>query len=185
MTHTRDLLAIDVANANATMPVAPSDATIPIFKPHPDVIAVHQHLADLHYIAFVALNGLPPQHISIQRTMVGPAGRQEPRYFAALSNALCGDSLRWFDKFRAGLTNWYDSEFSDPITVSPADLTDLDGPVTVFTIPRAIVLTRACERLKASAKIGFLQNLKALLGDEMPDEFDPDHPAYNGAADKG
>lgn len=163
---------------HALMPVAPRQATYPRHSADPSIQAMHEAIATLHWLGFVALYGPAPEGVTVKSVDTGIAGRPlAPRLLAVAAPDAGPEARTWLDAFGCGLDRWEEAEMATPCIFTPV----APDKLHVHMRPRHQILAGALHRLAARGRLRELRNLRSVLGLAFPKRFDPDAPAFTGA----
>lgn len=183
MTFT-DIITVKDRLYTAFMPTTPLKAALPALSSDPLMQSLYETVASLHYAAFVAVWGPAPDRVNVRCVTVldGEGGPPRPAYLATLSRNPDHQSVDWFHAFEAGLTSYHEAAFGDPVSEVLEDPSDPES-LSFWTVAEAgDVILRACRLLAAEDRPDALRNLATVVPQHIPPHFDPDSPAYNGAA---
>lgn len=143
----------------AYLPLAPRNAEYPKLTRDPAIADMHLRMVRLHYLAFVALYGPPPNKVRVRSIYAGQISEPLQPMFAAraLDRAPCPEALVWLDAFAHGLDAWSEAEFASPFVLSQGRAGRLH--ISMQTLEQSV--QGACERLARAGRARELANLKA------------------------
>jgi hypothetical protein len=166
--------------AVAWLPFAPEDAEFPALSYDPAVQEIHEAIARLHLLGFVAVHGPPPQGVALESIYTGLLDQPlRPAYVATTDANAPLSAKAWLEAFRFGLGAWSEAAMVSPVTFLPAPGDD-KGRIEVRLTSPSAVLAGACARLAFGGRCNELRRLSAYLGSSFPARFNPDDPAFVG-----
>lgn len=170
---------------HATLPLVPHQAEYPRFSGDPAIAAIHETLAELHRLAFIALYGPPPKGVRVRPVSVGRGGDLlQPRYLAVAEATADATALAWLEAFGCGLDRWSEVEMASPCVFTRVDAEAAPRRLQVHLRPPHQVLVGAMQRLAHKRRFAELRRLRSELGETFPGRFDPDGPHFVSAPPK-
>ena len=164
----------------AILPPAPTKATTPEItsSEQEELLEIREALAALHYAAFAAMYGPPPQDVAVRRVDYGQAERAAPTFLATTHIQAGAKALEWLAAFRSGLDTWMEAGFTDPVVRGAALEPSQPGQWRWGIGDYDEVVLDAASRLARAGRLRELRNLAAFRGDRLPERLDPDAAGF-------
>lgn len=150
-------------HCHASLWPAPANARMPPPVDDPHVCAVNDRLLDYHLAALITLYGPVPSGVTLQKVIVSADDTRVSSYFATISEDPAFEELEWFHGFEAGLTNWDEAAFPDPLVHTPLDAADPEGHGDLSIMSMAEIETHVSASLRKARRYGDLANFGVAL----------------------
>ena len=140
-----------------------------------DVDELGKTLTRLHFAAFQTVHGTTPQWVNLMLVEAVEWG-WGARYRARLQPMAPAAAASWHRAFARGLQSWTEAGFLDPLVRQRAEGSDAGSVCGIGDYDD--VVRDAAGRLGRAGRLEELRNLRAYLGERLPDRLDPDTPYY-------